>query len=220
MVGAVARRGSGAAGSTAAGISGTLAPTGPAGPPAVAGPRQELSAAARAAMAKGVPAQTARGYAGDWQRFEQWAAENGLRAMPASAETLTEYVAWLTVTPRPRTGRPYKPSSIDRAMASIAVAHQAAALPQPAQIGARLVLRGYEAELKTTKDPRGKVRKAGAATPRVLRLMIAATDTTTLIGARDAAALTNGFALAARSSEETATTPHRERESDRHNRSW
>ncbi|MFK0258268.1 hypothetical protein [Streptomyces sp. NPDC090445] len=31
--------------------------------------------------------------------------------------------------------------------------------------------------------------------------MIAATDTTTLIGARDAAALTTGFALAARSSE-------------------
>ncbi|MET9852209.1 integrase [Streptomyces sp. NPDC006450] len=152
-------------------------------------------------MAKGVPAQTARGYAGDWQRFEQWAAENGLRAMPASAETLTEYVAWLTVTPRPRTGRPYKPSSIDRAMASIAVAHQAASLPQPAQTGARLVLRGYEAELKQTKDPRGKVRKAGAATPRVLRQMIAATDTATLIGARDAAALTNGFALAARSSE-------------------
>lgn len=63
------------------------------------------------------------------------------------------------------------------------------------------MLRGYEAELKTTKDPRGKVRKATAATPRVLRQMIAATDTGTLIGARDAAALTNGFALAARSSE-------------------
>ncbi|MGW1765010.1 integrase [Streptomyces sp. NPDC002073] len=163
--------------------------------------RQQLSEAALAAMAKGVPAATDRGYRGDWTRFEQWAVAMGLCPLPATAETLTEYVTWCTLTPRPRTGRPYKPSSIDRAMAAVAVAHQAASLPQPSQTGARLVLRGYEAELKTTKDPRGKVRKAAAATPRVLRQMIAATDTTTLLGARDAAALTNGFALAARSSE-------------------
>ncbi len=125
----------------------------------------------------------------------------GFCALPATAETLTEYVTWCTVTPRPRTGLPYKPSSIDRAMAAVAVAHQAAGLPQPSQTGARLVLRGYEAELKQNKDPHSKVRKASAATPRVLRQMIAATDTSTLIGARDAAVLTNGFALAARSSE-------------------
>ncbi|WP_405787230.1 integrase [Streptomyces sp. NBC_00029] len=163
--------------------------------------RQQLSEAALAAMAKGVPAATARGYLGDWARFEQWALAVSLRPLPATGETLTEYVTWCTLTPRPRTGRPYKPASIDRALASIAVAHQAAGLPQPSQTGARLVLRGYEAELKTAKDPRGKTRKAAAATPRVLRQMIAATDTTTVIGARNAAALTTGFALAARSSE-------------------
>ncbi|MFF3432379.1 hypothetical protein [Streptomyces sp. NPDC002602] len=39
----------------------------------MAEPRRELSAAARAAMAKGIPAATARGYAGHWQCFEQWA---------------------------------------------------------------------------------------------------------------------------------------------------
>lgn len=119
-MGAVAHRGStGAAG--AAALAGAIVPApAPVTMATATAPRQQLSDAARAAMAKGVPAQTARGYAGDWQRFEQWAAEHGLRAMPASAETLTEYVAWLTVTPRPRTGRPYKPSSIDRAMASIA----------------------------------------------------------------------------------------------------
>ncbi|WP_331720521.1 integrase (plasmid) [Streptomyces sp. NBC_00161] len=168
---------------------------------AVPAARQQLSPAALAAMAKGVPAATARGYRGDWARFEEWALAAGLCPLPATAETLTEYVTWCTLTPRPRTGRPYKPASIDRAMAAVAVAHQAAGLPQPSQTGARLVLRGYEAELKTAKDPRGKMRKAAAATPRVLRQMIAATDTTTVIGARDAAALTTGFALAARSSE-------------------
>ncbi|MEU9237127.1 hypothetical protein [Streptomyces subrutilus] len=121
--------------------------------------------------------------------------------LPATAETLTEYVTWCTVTPRPRTGRPYKPASIDRALASIAVAHQAAGLPQPSQIGARLVLRGYRAELKKTKDPRARTRRAASATPRVLRQMITATDTTTVMGVRDAAALTIGLAIAARSSE-------------------
>ncbi|MFD0126627.1 site-specific integrase [Streptomyces virginiae] len=168
---------------------------------AVPAARQQLSEAALAAMARGVPAATARGYRGDWTRFEQWALAAGLCPLPTTAETLTEYVTWCTLTPRPRTGRPYKPASVDRALASIAVAHQATGLPQPSQTGARLVLRGYAAELKAAKDPRGKTRKASAATPRVLRQMIAATDTTTVIGARDAAALTTGFALAARSSE-------------------
>ncbi|MFD3937820.1 integrase [Streptomyces sp. NPDC058611] len=199
MGGAVARRGSGPGGATAAGLGGRLAPAAASG--AVAGPRQELSPAARAAMAKGIPAETARGYAGDWARFERWALAAGFPAMPASGETLTEYVTWLTVTPRPRTGRPYKPSSIDRALAAVVVAHHAAGRTPPGQTGARLVLKGYEAELKLTKDPRGKKRKANAATPAVLRRMIAATDTSTLIGLRDAAALLLGFAIAARSSE-------------------
>ncbi|MEU9086936.1 integrase [Streptomyces sp. NPDC048357] len=168
-----------------------------------AGPadRQELSEAALTAMVTGVPAATARGYLGDWEVFAGWALAAGLCPLPATAETLTEYATWCTLTKRPRTGRPYKPASIDRALASVAVAHRAAGLPQPSPTGARLVLRGYAAELKTANDPRGKTRKATAATPRVLRRMIAATDTTTLIGARDAAALTTGFALAARSSE-------------------
>ncbi|MEU9305683.1 hypothetical protein [Streptomyces sp. NPDC048269] len=186
MGGTAARSGSGLAVSAAAAV-GLLAP-GPADCPtaAVVGPRQEISPAARAATAKGIPHQTQGGYTGDWARFEQWAARAGHCPLPASAETLTEYVTWCTLTPRPRTGRPYKPSSIDPAMAAVAVAvaHRAAGLPQPSQTGARLVLRGYEAELKATKDPRGKARKGAAATPRVLQQMIAATDTSTLIGAR------------------------------------
>lgn len=95
--------------------------------------RQQLSQAALAAMAKGVPAATARGYRGDWARFEEWALAAGLCPLPATGETLTEYVTWCTLTPRPRTGRPYKPSSIDRAMAAVAVAHQAAGLRSPAR---------------------------------------------------------------------------------------
>lgn len=44
---------------------------------------------------------------------------------PAGAETVTEYVTHLTTAPRPRTGRPYGPSSIERAVAAIRTAHEA-----------------------------------------------------------------------------------------------
>jgi integrase len=152
-------------------------------------------------MRKGIPDETERGYSGDWKRFEEWALAEGFCPLPCTAETLTEYVTYLTVTPRPRTGRPYKPGPIGRAMASIAVAHKSAGFAPPDTTGARLVLRGYERELKEAKDPRGKITKAAAATPAVLRKMIAHTDLSTPIGLRDAAALTNGFALAARCSE-------------------
>ncbi|MGW7436621.1 hypothetical protein [Streptomyces sp. NPDC054849] len=45
--------------------------------------RQQLSKDALAAMTKGVPAATARGYLGDWASFEQWALAAGLRPPPA-----------------------------------------------------------------------------------------------------------------------------------------
>ena len=169
--------------------------------PAVTDTPPALSPAARAAVESGIPAETRRGYAGDWARFTAWCAEHAHTALPAAGETLTEYATALTTTPRPRTGRPYAPSSVDRALASIAVAHKAAGLAAPPSTGARLVLRGYEARLHESKDPARRPRRAAAATPDVLRQMVAATDTTTLIGLRDAAVLLAGFATAARRSE-------------------
>ncbi|MFF3722240.1 hypothetical protein ACFYYM_07660 [Streptomyces erythrochromogenes] len=70
----------------------------------------------------------------------------GLRPLPATAETLTEYATWCTPTPRPRTGRPYKPASIDRALAAIAVAARLRGRPQDRQ------------------GTRGKTRKAATTT--------------------------------------------------------
>ncbi|MFI1869688.1 integrase [Streptomyces jumonjinensis] len=163
--------------------------------------RQQLSAAARAALDQAVPEETRRGYAGDWARFEAWANLTGYPAMPCTAETLVEYTTVLTVVPRERTGEPYKPASIDRALAAIVVAHKTAGRTPPDQTAARAILKAYEKRLKETKDPRGRVRKASAAVPTVLRRMITHTDLTTPSGLRDRVALTNGFALAARSSE-------------------
>jgi integrase len=186
-------------------VTAELATTSPtAGPPGLVDRRpvgRGLSPQAREAVEAGIPDETQRGYAGDWARFERWCDEHGRQALPASGDTLTEYVTYLRRTPRPRTGRPYAPDSIDRAMASIAVAHQAAEQLPPSTTGARLVLRGYEAELHKAKDPARRPRRAAAATPAVLRKMTAATDTATVIGLRDVAALLLGFALAARRSE-------------------
>lgn len=93
------------------------------------------------------------------------------------------------------------PATMDRALASIAVAHGAADLPKPSMVGARRVLKGHEAERKRSKEPHRRTRRAAAATPTVLRKMVAATDTSMAIGRRDVAAILLGFAIAARRSE-------------------
>ncbi|MEU5666527.1 tyrosine-type recombinase/integrase [Streptomyces longwoodensis] len=153
-----------------------------------------LSAEARAAVEEGIPAETRRGYAGDWARFTAWCASTGRQALPATGDTLTEYMTHLKSQDK-------SPATMDRALASIAVAHAAAELPKPSTAGARRVLKGHETERKKSKDPHRRPRRAAAATPPVLRKMVAATDTATAIGRRDVAALLLGFALAARRSE-------------------
>ncbi|MFF7139579.1 site-specific integrase [Streptomyces sp. NPDC008196] len=163
--------------------------------------RQQLSAAARQALAAGTADSTRRAYSSDWEGFTVWCATEGFRAMPATAETVTEYVAHLTTTPRPRTGKPYGPSSIQRAIAAIRTAHSAADAPMPSTKGARIVLRGYRAQLAEAKDPAARPKKAAAAVPSKLRELLAGVDRSTLAGKRDAALVLLGFATAARVSE-------------------
>ncbi|MFG2306692.1 tyrosine-type recombinase/integrase [Actinacidiphila glaucinigra] len=153
-----------------------------------------LSPAARAAVESGIPAETRRGYAGDWHRFTIWCTQTGRTPLPATGDTLTEYLTHLKIQDK-------SPGTMDRALASIAVAHAAAELPKPSTTGARRVLKGHETERKLSKDPSLRTRRAAAATPSVLRKMVAATDTSTAIGRRDVAALLLGFAVAARRSE-------------------
>jgi site-specific recombinase XerD len=160
-----------------------------------------LSAAAREALDAGTADSTRLAYTSDWQEFTAWCASNGHAPLPATPETVVEYVAALTTTPRPRTGRPYSPSSIERAVAAIRTAHAAANVAPPSTKGARVVLRGYRDRLAKAKDPAAKPRKAQPAVPSALRAMLAALDRSTLIGKRDAALLLLGYASAARVSE-------------------
>lgn len=160
-----------------------------------------LSGAAREALAAGTADSTRRAYSSDWTEFTAWCSTNGRPPLPASPETIVEYVAALTTLPRPRTGRPYSPSSIERAIAAIRTAHSAANVSPPSTKGARIVLRGYRDRLARAKDPAAKTRKAQPAVPTALRAMLDTLDRDTLMGKRDAALLLLGFATAARVSE-------------------
>ncbi|MFJ4924078.1 site-specific integrase [Streptomyces sp. NPDC088736] len=159
-----------------------------------------LSDAARDALSAGTADSTRRAYRTDWAQFTAWCA-GGRRALPASPETVVEYVTHLTVTPRPRTGRPYGPSSIERAIAAIRTAHAAANVPVPSCKGARIVLRGYRDQLARAKDPAARPRRADPLLPAQLRALLATLDRSTLQGRRDAALLLLGFACAGRVSE-------------------
>ncbi|WP_333767737.1 site-specific integrase [Streptomyces sp. IBSBF 2435] len=160
-----------------------------------------LSGAAREALAAGTADSTRRAYSSDWRQFTDWCIAEGFAPLPAQPETIVEYAAHLTTTPRRSTGRPYSPSSVERAIAAIRTAHTAANLTPPSTKGARVVLRGYRDRLARTKDPAARQRKAKPAEPAALRSMLATLDRDMLIGKRDAALLLLGFATAARVSE-------------------
>ncbi|MDX3578659.1 site-specific integrase [Streptomyces sp. FL07-04A] len=168
---------------------------------AVSNATPPLSAAAREALDAGTADSTRRAYSADWAEFTAWCAANGHTPLPATPEAVVEYVAAMTTTPRPRTGRPYSPSSIERAVAAIRTAHSAANVTPPSTKGARIVLRGYRDRLAREKDPAAKARKAQPAVPTALRAMLGTLDRSTLIGKRDAALLLLGYATAARVSE-------------------
>ncbi|MER5323700.1 site-specific integrase [Streptosporangium roseum] len=160
-----------------------------------------LSDAARAAVEAGMPDSTRRAYTSDWTAFEAWCAEQGRVSLPATPQTVTEYVVHLTVALSARTDRPLGPSSIERALASIRTWHTFADETPPQTKAARKVLSGYRAQLSRNHNPAAQTRKAAPAEPDALRAMLATVDRTTLAGMRDAALLLLGYACAARVSE-------------------
>jgi site-specific recombinase XerD len=160
-----------------------------------------LSEAARAAIEAGVPESTRRAYERDWKSFTAWCSSAGRTPIPATAQTLTEYVTHLTTAPSPRTGRPLSPSSIERALAAIRTMHNAADVAPPTTKAARKVLSGLRERLALAHDPAARTRKADPAVPDTLREMLATLDRATLAGKRDAVLLLLGYATAARVSE-------------------
>lgn len=173
----------------------------PAVRPADDDPDAWLPPEAQEDVEAGIPHDTSRAYEGDMRRFAEWCATVGRRVMPAAPQTVTAYLSHLKRTPRPATGRPYGPKSMDRIIASIRSAHRAAGYDPPDTMGARKVVVGYRAALAEAKDPAARPRKASPADRTVLRLALNELDRTTLAGKRDAALMLLGHALASRGSE-------------------
>lgn len=67
---------------------------------------------------------TRKAYATDWQHFEEWCNAGGEVSLPAFPETVARYISALADS--------RKPSTIQRRLASISVAHHAAGYPSPA----------------------------------------------------------------------------------------
>lgn len=151
----------------------------------------------------GIAASTSTAYQRDFAEYTAWCRTVGRRAMPAAPQTVSHYISHLTRTPRPRTGRPYSPSTMERIIASIRTMHSAAGVQPPETKGARKVVAGYRRKLSAADSAQARARKTSPAVPAVLQKALSVVDRTTLKGKRDAAILLLGFACAARAVELT-----------------
>lgn len=177
--------------------------------PAVANPAdRHVSEAARAAMRRGVAENTTRAYTRNWSQFQRWCAIGttdpdadgvpgwGVRTvLPATAETLLEYVTYLIFQSK-------APTTIEQAVAAIRTHHRVAGFKDsPATEGARMALRGYR---KDRAKAGHRPRKSPPITIDELHTLVESCDPATLSGKRDRVMLVLGYALYSRRSELSA----------------
>jgi integrase len=141
---------------------------------------------------KSVPENTRRAYGRQLERFEVWCAEHCRTPLPATGETLAEFISFLC-------DLELGPSSIDQAITAIRTQHRTNGFPkQPDTEGARRVLKVHRRE---RADAGARTQKAPPIVLERLRLMIEATPADSLLGKRDRALFVVGFAMMARRSE-------------------
>jgi site-specific recombinase XerD len=134
-------------------------------------------------------ASTRRAYRADFAAFSAWCRERGLCPLPASPQAVAWHISALA-----QAG--LSVSSIGRRLAGVAYAHKLAQEPNPtADEAVKVVLAGIRRTVGTAPK-----RKAAATAERI-RLMLDACDTSTMIGIRDRALISFGFAGAFRRSE-------------------
>jgi len=172
-------------------------------PDAKADPDAWLPEEVREDIEAGIADSTNKAYQRDFAEYTAWCLTVGRRAVPAAPQTVSHYISHLTRTPRPRTGRPYSPSTMERIIASIRTMHSAAGVQPPETKGARKVVAGYRRRLSEADATQARARKTSPAVPAVLKKALSVVDRTTLKGQRDAAILLLGFACAARAVELT-----------------
>lgn len=133
---------------------------------------------------------TRRAYASDWADFEAFCRREGQGSLPASAETVACYVAWL----KDVQGR--KPSTLTRRLSALSQAHQAAGFASPTE---ELLVRKVMAGIRRVhrSDPASKT----PLLPATLKKLLEQIPADTILGLRNRALLLVGFAGGFRRSE-------------------
>lgn len=152
-----------------------------------------VSESTRTRIRGGVAKNTTRAYKRQWDDFTTWCRDRGRNPLPATPETLADYVGHLCDLDR-------APATIEQAVSAIRTHHRIAGHKgEPDTDKAKLALRGYRRE--RAENGKRNQRQAPPVTIPALRAMIEACDTTTPIGIRDRALLVIGLALMGRRSE-------------------
>jgi len=153
----------------------------------------QLADRAKDYIREGVSSNTRRAYRGDWSHFSAWCEGQGLVPMPAAPETV---VLYLTAHADGADGcRALSVGTLQRRLASLAVAHKVAGHEDPTKAAAvALAWRGIRRAKGVA--PRGK---APALVQDVCRMIDALPEG--ILGTRDRALLLVGFAGAFRRSE-------------------
>lgn len=149
----------------------------------------EVGAQAKQFIIESTSAATRKAYRSDLRIFADWCNVRNLPAMPTTPETVSDFLA-------DQANDGISPSTLNRRIAAIQYAHEAAGLESPTK--AKLV----SSTLKGIRRATGaKPEKKAAATTDKVYQMIARCDVSTLQGKRDKAILLLGFAGAFRRSE-------------------
>ncbi len=152
----------------------------------------ELSEAARERIIAGVAANTRRAYSLQLERYAAWCAEHGRTALPATPETLAEFVSHLC-------DLDLGPASIQQAIAAVRTAHRLAG--HRGKPDTKLALDALRGHRKQRAEQGARTRKAPPITQEMLRAMIDASPADALVGLRDRVLLVIGWAMMGRRSE-------------------
>ncbi|MFF1684568.1 tyrosine-type recombinase/integrase [Streptomyces sp. NPDC058254] len=155
-------------------------------------PNTALSPAALDRLDRSIPDNTKTAYRRQARDFIAWCEEHDRDTLPATAQTLADYVSHLCDLDR-------APSTIEQAIATIRVAHREAG--HDGQPDTRAALRILKTHKRDRAEAGKRKRKAPPVTLNVLRAMVDAADPATLTGRRDRVMVVLGFAMMARRSE-------------------
>lgn len=151
--------------------------------------QQAISEETRAYVRGSTADSTRKAYRADVGIFKSWCDERALAALPATPESIADFLA-----EQAQAG--IAPSTLNRRLAAIRYMHEAANLPSPT------LNKLVKATLKGIRRTQGaKPNQKQAATIETIYSLLARIDSTTLAGKRDKALLLLGFAGAFRRSE-------------------